>query len=90
MFPVEAPELRARLLNEVLALQLQDNVKAHRLTADGSYVRVATGDTPVRSQLMLLDVARRAAAAPIRVVEPVLRHAAAPEAVGESLRAAAG
>ncbi len=86
MFPVEAPELRARLLNEVLAIQLQDNVKAHRLNADGSYVRVPTTDPPVRSQIVLLEAARRTAQ--IRVVEPVIRHAAAPD-VGESIRAVA-
>jgi polyphosphate kinase len=86
MFPVEAPELRARLLNEVLGTALQDNVKAHRLMADGSYVRVPTTEPPVRSQMVLLEVARRAAQ--IRVVEPVIRHAAAPD-VGESIRAAA-
>ena len=86
MFPVEAPELRARLLNEVLGTALQDNVKAHRLTADGSYVRVPTTDPPVRSQMVLLEAARRAAQ--IRVVEPVIRHAAAPDVV-ESIRAAA-
>ena len=87
MFPVEAPELRARLLNEILAIQLQDNVKAHRLTADGSYVRVPTTDPPVRSQIVLLEAARRAAQ--IRVVEPVIRHAAAPEIGGDPMRAAA-
>jgi polyphosphate kinase len=86
MFPVEAPELRARLLNEVLGTALQDNVKAHRLTADGSYVRVPTTDPPVRSQMVLLEAARRTAQ--IRVVEPVIRHAAAPDVV-ESIRAAA-
>jgi polyphosphate kinase len=88
MFPVEAPELRARLLNEVLAIPLQDNVKAHRLTADGNYERVESGQTPVRSQMVLLEAARRSAQ--IRFVEPVIRHAPAPDATGsEPLRAAA-
>jgi polyphosphate kinase len=87
MFPVEAPELRARLLNEVLGTALQDNVKAHRLTADGSYVRVPTTEPPVRSQVVLMEAARRAAQ--IRVVEPVIRHAAAPDVAGDSLRAVA-
>ena len=79
MFPVEAPELRARLLNEVLGTQLQDNVKAHRLTEDGSYVRIASGETAVRSQAVLLEAARRAAIP--RVVESVIRHVVAPPVV---------
>jgi polyphosphate kinase len=89
MFPVEAPELRARLLNEVLATQLQDNVKAHRLNADGSYMRVPAGEVAVRSQLVLLEAARRAAQT--RVIEPVIRQAAAPPdvIVVEGIRAAA-
>jgi polyphosphate kinase len=86
LFPVEAPELRARLLNEVLGTALQDNVKAHRLSSDGSYVRVPTTEPPVRSQVVLLEAARRSAQ--IRVVDPVIRHAAAPDVV-EPLRAAA-
>jgi polyphosphate kinase len=76
LFPVEAPELRARLLNEVLGTQLQDNVKAHRLTADGTYVRVPAGETAVRSQVALLETARRAAQT--RVIEPMIRQVAAP------------
>ncbi len=50
-------------------------------------MRVPTTEPPVRSQIVLLEAARRAAQ--IRVVEPVIRHAAAPEIVGEPIRAAA-
>jgi len=85
MFPVESSELRARLLNEILGTALQDNVKAHRLNSDGSYVRVPTTDPPVRSQGVLLEAARRAQ---IRVIEPVIRHAAAPDVGGEPIRVA--
>ena len=38
--PIEEPALRARLLDEILGIALRDNVKARRLQADGSYVRV--------------------------------------------------
>ena len=86
MYPVEAPELRARLLNEILATQLADNVKAHRLTEDGTYARVATEGAPVRSQMVLLEAARRAAQS--RAIEPMIRHAAAPD-VGQPILAAA-
>jgi polyphosphate kinase len=91
MFPVEAPELRARLLGEVLGTQLQDNVKAHRLTESGTYARVvaAAGETPVRSQIVLLEAAKRAAQAR-PIAEPVIRHAAAPDVAGDPIRAAAG
>ncbi len=50
-------------------------------------MRVPTTDPPVRSQVVLLEAARRAAQ--IRVVEPVIRHAAAPIVGGEAIRVAA-
>jgi polyphosphate kinase len=76
MFPVEDPQLRARLLDEVLGVSLRDNVKAKRLLPDGKYVKVESGSEPIRAQQQLLELARRAAEGP---TEPVLRHAAAPE-----------
>jgi polyphosphate kinase len=89
MFPVEAPELRARLLTEILGTQLQDNVKAHRLSASGGYARVTIGEAPpVRSQMVLLEAAKRGAQA--RPIEAVIRHAAAPEATPGPMRAASG
>ena len=87
MFPVEAPELRARLLGEVLGTYLQDNVKAHRLGETGAYVRVPAGETAVRSQMVLLEAAKKTALP--RAIEPVIRHAAAPD-VAETIRAVAG
>jgi len=50
-------------------------------------VRVPTGDVPVRSQMVLLEAARRAAQT--RVIEPVIRHAAAPDVGGPPILAAA-
>jgi polyphosphate kinase len=88
MFPVEAPELRARLLADVLGTQLQDNLKAHRLMPDGTYARVPAAEPAVRSQMVLLDAAKRGAQA--RPIDAVLRHAAAPDVAPESIRAAAG
>jgi len=76
MFPVEDPQLRTRLLDEVLGVALRDNVKAMRLQLDGRYLRRPTEGEPVRAQTTLLELARRAAEGP---TEPVLRHAAAPE-----------
>jgi polyphosphate kinase len=41
VFPVEEPALRDRIVNQILATQLADNVKASILHSDGSYVRAA-------------------------------------------------
>ncbi len=40
VFPVEAPELKQRLIGEVLAITLQDNTKMRELLPDGSYRRI--------------------------------------------------
>lgn len=60
MFPIEDPRHKARIVEEILAVLLSDNVKARRLQADGTYVRVAAvdGATPVRSQAVLQSLAR--------------------------------
>jgi polyphosphate kinase len=58
LIPIEDPSIKARLLEEVVGVALRDNVKARRLLADGSYVRVETGETAVRSQAVLLEAAR--------------------------------
>ncbi len=61
MFPIEDAGIRQRLIDDVLAAQLQDNVKAHILQSDGSYVRVPTPDVPelrIRSQQRFIDLAR--------------------------------
>ena len=52
VFPIEQPELKQRLIGEILATSLADNVKARELLPDGSYRRVMPepGQPPVRSQ----------------------------------------
>ncbi len=87
MFPVEEPALRQRLLEEVLGVALKDNVKARRLERDGTYVPVGQDGAPVRSQMVLMELARRTADA--KPIESLMRHAAAPELPAESLRAPA-
>ncbi len=59
MFPVEAPELKARLVDEVLGLALQDTARARRLQADGRYVRAEAGPDAVRCQQALVEAADR-------------------------------
>ncbi len=59
VFPIEPPELKHRLIREILAVTLSDNVKARELCADGSYRRVVAGpDQPlIRSQDVFLEAA---------------------------------
>jgi len=59
VFPVEAPELKQRLIQEVLAISMADNCKARELLPDGSYRRVQPepGQPVVRSQDRFLEVA---------------------------------
>jgi polyphosphate kinase len=75
VFPVEQPDLKARLIDEVLAISLADTVKARELLSDGSYrrVRPAEGVPGLRSQQRFLELAadaERRLAVPV-VVEPV-------------------
>jgi polyphosphate kinase len=64
VFPIEAPELKQRLVKEILATSLADNVRSRELLPDGSYRRVVAepGQIPVRSQERFLDIATQSAA----------------------------
>ncbi|HEX8822551.1 MAG TPA: polyphosphate kinase 1 [Archangium sp.] len=79
MFPTEDPAIRQRLLDEVLGVALRDNVKARRLRVDGTYVPVSPEGTLVRSQGVLMEMARRTHQPDLKPLE-VLRHATAPDA----------
>jgi polyphosphate kinase len=59
VFPIEVPELKQRLIHEILETSLADNVKARELLPDGSYRRVeaAEGQPRVRSQERFLEIA---------------------------------
>ena len=59
-FPVEDGVLRERLISELLAIPLKDNVKAHTLQPDGSYrrARVLKGEPPRRSQTVFIALAK--------------------------------
>jgi len=60
MFPIDDETLRARILKEILATQLADNVRARVLLSDGTYQRVVPDkDAPrVRSQESFVAMAR--------------------------------
>jgi len=84
MFPVEDPRHKARIVDEILAATLSDNVKARRLQSDGTYVRVpvAEGAPAVRSQTLLQGLARGPAREsgeyPVQFIPVVGRETALP------------
>ncbi|MBY0525294.1 MAG: polyphosphate kinase 1 [Gemmataceae bacterium] len=59
VFPIEQPELKQRLITEILGTSLADNCKARELLPDGTYRRVtpAPGQPRVRSQERFLELA---------------------------------
>lgn len=77
MFPIDDESLRTRVLNEILATQLADNVKARRLCPDGTYQRVTPAkDAPlVRSQEHFIRLASRSAHASATPARPQLEPA---------------
>jgi polyphosphate kinase len=74
VFPIEAPELKQRLIREILATSLADNCKARELLPDGSYQRIQpqNGTPPVRSQEAFLEVAALNAARRLNEPPPVV------------------
>lgn len=61
VFEVSQQDLKDRLINEILATSLKDNVKARVLLSDGSYRRVKPkqGEAPLRSQERFLELAKK-------------------------------
>jgi polyphosphate kinase len=57
--PVLDPELKKRVIDEVLDVSLKDNVKARRVLPNGESDRLAPGpgEKPLRSQVSLLELA---------------------------------
>ena len=64
VFPIEQADLKQRLINEILATTMADNVKARELLPDGSYRRMTPkeGAPLVRSQERFLQMAAENAA----------------------------
>ena len=62
VFPIEQADLKARVVDEVLALSLRDNVKARELQPDGTYRRVvpAANEAALRSQVRFVELAAEA------------------------------
>jgi polyphosphate kinase len=63
MFPIDDPAIRDRVVSEILATQLGDNLKTRMLESDGSYRRlpVEAGAAVVRSQDAFIALARKRA-----------------------------
>jgi polyphosphate kinase len=61
VFPIEQEDLKQKLIKEILATCLADNVKARELLADGNFRRVIAdnGQPPVRSQERFLELAQQ-------------------------------
>ncbi|MBX3064637.1 MAG: polyphosphate kinase 1 [Anaerolineae bacterium] len=57
MFPVEAPALKQRIIDEVLKMELVDNVKARELLSDGSYRQIepSDGEAHIDAQRWFMD-----------------------------------
>ncbi len=58
-FPIEDAKLRKRIVKEILATHLKDNVKARELQADGTYTQRRPGGKKARrSQMQFISKAR--------------------------------
>jgi polyphosphate kinase len=59
--PVLDPELKKRVIEEVLGMALNDNVKARRVLSNGQSERIvrAEGEPAIRSQLALLELSQK-------------------------------
>jgi polyphosphate kinase len=60
IFPVDSPEIKTRILEEILAVQMRDNLKTRELQPDGSYKRLCPkdGEEPLNCQVWAMDQVR--------------------------------
>jgi polyphosphate kinase len=72
VFPMEAPELKQRLIRDILGTTMADNVKARELLADGTYRRLPCDPTQprVRSQERFLEIAAENASRRLKETAP--------------------
>jgi polyphosphate kinase len=71
LFPVEDPELRKRIVEDLLPAELRDNEDARILRSDGTYVEApkATGEPSFSAQKYFMAAARlRASVPPIATI----------------------
>jgi polyphosphate kinase len=86
VFPVEQADLKRRLIDEILAVTLADNVKARTLLPDGTYRRVSpdNGKPALRSQERFMELAIQNAAR--RLNEPPKEPEPSPQRIGRRVR----
>jgi polyphosphate kinase len=72
VFPIETPELKQRLIREILATSLADNTKARLLLPDGRYERLhpINEQRRVHSQAVFLEMALQHAARSVPEAPP--------------------
>jgi len=72
LFPIEDPDLRRRIIDEILAAELRDNEDARLLQPDGTYVPVPTkdGEAPFAAQRHFMDCAAARTRAALTEVTP--------------------
>jgi polyphosphate kinase len=78
LFPIEDPELRRRMIEDVLAIELRDNEDARELQPNGHYVAPlrAAGEEPFRAQRYFMAAATaRAALAAVTPAQPPAKPA---------------
>jgi len=82
-FPIEQADLKHRMIQEILATSLADNVKSRELTSDGTYRRVAPkeGEPIMRSQERFLQIAAENAARRQNALEAPVVHPEEPRPI---------
>jgi polyphosphate kinase len=60
MVPIVDPDIKTRLMTEIINISRADNVKSWVLRSDGSYARItpAIGEIPLRAQSRFIELAR--------------------------------
>jgi polyphosphate kinase len=83
VFPITAPDLKKRLIDEVLAIALSDNTKMRELLPDGSYRRVtlAANQPAIRCQERFLEIAAENAQKRLKESIPQAQPVLAPKPV---------
>jgi polyphosphate kinase len=92
VFPIEQPDLKQRLIREILATSLADNVKARELMPDGSHRRVVRepAQPRIRSQTVFLELAAQNASGRLKDIPASTTPALEPARRRSSPAAVAG
>lgn len=73
VFPIESPELKTRIFQEILETLLKDCVKSRELQSNGLYKRLKPqeGQTPFQAQYTFREIARNQSKHPDRESKPI-------------------